>query len=154
MACLVDTNILLRSLQPQHPLHREAVDAVTSLLQTGEQVAIVPQVIVEFWNVCTRPAANNGLGLTPIQTETEVKRIEALLELLPETSAIYDEWRRIVVLHSVSGVEVHDARIVAAMKVHGITRILTFNEQDFKRYQDITRLTPAVAAALGGKRGE
>jgi hypothetical protein len=31
------------------------------------------------------------------------------------------------------GVQVHDARLVAAMKVHGVTRILTINIRDFSR---------------------
>jgi predicted nucleic acid-binding protein len=36
----------------------------------------------------------------------------------------------------VSGVQVHDARLVAAMKTHGVTHILTFNVVDFQRYAD------------------
>jgi predicted nucleic acid-binding protein len=34
-------------------------------------------------------------------------------------------------------VQVHDARLVAAMRVHGVKRILTFNDKDFARYTDI-----------------
>jgi predicted nucleic acid-binding protein len=34
----------------------------------------------------------------------------------------------------VLGTKVHDARLVAAMNVHGIERILTFNTGDFARY--------------------
>jgi len=37
----------------------------------------------------------------------------------------------------------HDARIVAAMVVHGITQLLTFNAADFNRFSDIVVLTPA-----------
>jgi predicted nucleic acid-binding protein len=33
---------------------------------------------------------------------------------------------------------VHDARIVATMKAHGIKNLLTFNSDDFKRYTEIT----------------
>ncbi len=39
--------------------------------------------------------------------------------------------------------KVHDTRIVAAMKVHGISHLVTFNDQDFKRYHEITVMTPA-----------
>ena len=35
-------------------------------------------------------------------------------------------------------------RLVAAMKVHGIESLLTFNVQDFKRYPDISVLNPDV----------
>lgn len=47
--------------------------------------------------------------------------------------------------YSVLGVTAHDARLVAAMKVGGVSHILTFNVEDFKRYHgvEITVVTPA-----------
>jgi hypothetical protein len=39
--------------------------------------------------------------------------------------------------YQVSGKNAHDARLVAAMLVHGIESILTFNTQDFFRYGEI-----------------
>ncbi len=44
--------------------------------------------------------------------------------------------------HSVSGVQVHDAKIVASMKAHDIENLLTFNAKDFKRYPDIKTFEP------------
>ena len=41
-----------------------------------------------------------------------------------------------VVEYGVSGVQVHDARLVAAMIFHNVKHILTFNGQDFRRYAD------------------
>jgi predicted nucleic acid-binding protein len=41
-----------------------------------------------------------------------------------------------------AGVHVHDARLVAAMNVHAITSILTFDVDDFKRYPGIRVLHP------------
>jgi len=40
----------------------------------------------------------------------------------------------LVVTFNVSGVQVHDARLVALMKVNVISHILTFNVGDFARY--------------------
>jgi hypothetical protein len=54
--------------------------------------------------------------------------------VLPDSSAVYSEWRRLVVTFSVSGVQVHDARLVAAMKVNNISHVLTLNVADFTRY--------------------
>lgn len=45
--------------------------------------------------------------------------------------------------YSVSGKNAHDARLVAAMRVHGIDSILTFNAQDFVRYTEIRVLDAA-----------
>ena len=65
-----------------------------------------------------------------------------LLTLLPDVPAIYPEWRRLVVAHSVSGARVHDARIVAAMNVYGVSNLPTFNGPDFTRYPGIHVVHP------------
>ena len=49
---------------------------------------------------------------------------------------------QLVVAHHVMGIQVHDARLVALMKVHGITHVLTLNPIDFARYAEITAITP------------
>jgi len=55
---------------------------------------------------------------------------------------MFAEWERIVIQQQVSGKKAHDARLVASMKDHGITDILTFNRTDFSRYPDITIIEP------------
>ena len=91
--------------------------------------------ISEFWNVATRPAAQNGLGFSVALVANEVAKIEQILTLLPDSPAAYAEWKRLVLAHGVMGAKVHDARLVAAMNVYGIRRMLTFNTADFKRYE-------------------
>ena len=49
---------------------------------------------------------------------------------------------RIVVKYSVSGVQVHDARLAAATYVHGVNHILTLNVADFSRFDGLTALHP------------
>ena len=65
-----------------------------------------------------------------------------MFRLLSDTPAVYPEWERLVLLYSVLGKNSHDTRIVAAMMVHRISKILTFNADDFRRFSDITVLTP------------
>ena len=134
MSVLVDTNVLLRRTQPNHEHHAAAMDSVERLLATGEMVCITSQNIAEFWNVITRPVANNGLGFPVSLALSEVEKIERILTLLRDSAAVYPEWKRLVVKHSVLGAKVHDARLIAAMNVHRIGRILTFNTGDFARY--------------------
>src|SRR5690349_21860857 len=135
MSVLVDTNVLLRRTQPDHPNHAVAVESVAILLAGGEAVCFTLQNIAEFWNVATRPLINNGLGFSIAVTLAEVSKIEQALMLLPDSAAIYEEWKRLVVTHNVLGSKVHDARLVAAMNVHRVRRILTFNTADFARYE-------------------
>lgn len=90
----------------------------------------------------TRPSVRNGFGLTVAEAELQVRAIEAGMSLLPDSEAVYREWRRIVVRYNVSGVQVHDARLAAAMYVHSVSHILTLNVTDFERFNGLTTLHP------------
>lgn len=94
--------------------------------------------------MATRPIESKGLGLGVDTVRRKLERAESFFELLLDTTAIYREWFRLVHAHSVAGVGAHDARIVAAMKVHGIAHLVTFNRDDFKRFHntEITVVTP------------
>ncbi|MBD2577175.1 PIN domain-containing protein [Oscillatoria sp. FACHB-1406] len=142
MSFLVDTNVLLRSIDIIHPMNFDAVNSLTTLRDRGEEIYIVPQNLIELWNVCTRPKDRNGLGYNTVQAEAEINRIKTLFPLLLDTPPIYREWERLVITYKVSGVNVHDARLVAAMLVRGMTHILTFNVDDFTRYSEIIVVCP------------
>lgn len=142
MAVLVDTNVLIFSVQQGHVWHEESIAAIERLLTANEAVYVLPQNIAEFWNVCTRPTGKNGLGLTPQETADRMKGLDAILSVLHDTPEVYTRWRRLLVDHAVKGIQVHDARIAAAMQVHGIARLLTYNPRDFSRYAGITPVLP------------
>jgi len=143
---LIDTNVLLRSIDTEHAMYADAVSATSTLLDRGEALYVISQNLIEFWRTCTRPADRNGFGMTTSQALVELKRIESIFPRLPDVPDLYDEWRKLVLTHEVLGVQVHDARLVAAMQVHGIENILTFNVQDFRRYTEITVVHPAEIA--------
>jgi predicted nucleic acid-binding protein len=143
VAYLVDTNLLLRLAQPQHPLNRVARAALNALRDRGEDLCLTPQNLIEFWGVATRPVASlNGLGMTPDEADRELTQLEGLFRLLPDVSSIYPNWRRLVVAARVSGRQVHDARLVAVMLAHRISHLLTFNTGDFTRHKGITVTHP------------
>ena len=143
MTYLVDTDVLLRAAQPSHPAHAAAAGAVRSLLARGERLCVLPQNLIEFWAVATRPAESNGLGLEIDVAAAELDKLKAIFEPLPDTPATYPEWEKLVRANEVRGKEAHDARIAAAMLAHGVTRILTFNGGDFKRFAGVTAVDPA-----------
>jgi predicted nucleic acid-binding protein len=145
MIYLVDTNILSRLSEPGHPMHQPALDAVKRLVSEGHKLHIVPQNLYEFWVVCTRPTAVNGLGKTAAEASADLASLKSLFPPLDEPPAIYGTWESLVTSMAVVGKNGHDARLVAAMMVHGLTHLLTFNVQDFRRYPGITAVTPADA---------
>ena len=77
----------------------------------------------------------------------EIERLERFFTVLGETPAIYPAWKRLVFEQQVSGKPTYDARLVAAMQVHGISSILTFNPSDFRRYPGIEVIDPTEVAA-------
>jgi predicted nucleic acid-binding protein len=143
MRVLVDTNILLRSAQPNHPFYSQAALAVSRLMRRNDTIFFCSQNIAEFWNVATRPADRNGMGLSIDEVLREIRSIENLFTLLPDIPAVYTAWKGIVEEQRVQGVKVYDARLVALMNVYAIERILTFNAADFARYTNIAALHPA-----------
>jgi predicted nucleic acid-binding protein len=124
------------------------IGAIHRLAEEGVELCYVPQNIVELWNVLTRPAAVNSCGMTVSDAKCEIALLEREFTFLPDNEKVHTEWRRLVETHSVSGKQVHDARLVAAMIVHGITHVLTLNTSDFTRYSEITAVHPRELAGI------
>jgi predicted nucleic acid-binding protein len=142
MAWLADTNVLLRLTHRTDANHQLVRAALRTLHDRGETIFYAAQNLVEFWRGCTRPASVNGLGLSIPETNRRAKVIERLYHLAPDVPDVHVQWRQLVMTHAVSGVQVHDARLVAVMNVHGIADILTLNVADFRRYPGISAHHP------------
>lgn len=142
MIYLIDTNVLLRSVQKTHAMHEAAKNAVNALLHEGEDLCVIAQNLIEFWAVATRPQSSNGLGLSIEEAQNELHGLKQIFTVLPDTPEIFAEWEALVTQHRVIGKPSHDARIVAAMNIHAVNNLLTFNTDDFKRYTNINAVDP------------
>jgi predicted nucleic acid-binding protein len=144
MAYLVDSNCFIRLAESNSSNRTIALSALEKLHTSGETLCYTPQVLAEFWNVCTRPTtARGGLELSIESTERKVKLIEKHFRLLPDDIRTFLIWRRLVSNLKIKGVQVHDARLAASMMTHNISHLLTFNESDFRRYSEIKVMNPA-----------
>ncbi len=47
---------------------------------------------------------------------------------------IYSEWEHLANTYQVKGVNVHDTRLITFMLVHNLSHILTFNINNFQRF--------------------
>ena len=124
-------------------MHRDVARSLAVLRRRGDDPRVIAQNLIEFWAVATRPIADNGLGIIAAQAAREVTRLKTLFGILPDTADILPQWEQLVVKHQALGKQVHDTRLIAAMHVHGITHLLTFNTADFKRYDGITVVSPS-----------
>jgi hypothetical protein len=84
VAYLIDTTILGRLANAADAQYAAAARAALELHRRGEILHVTPQVLVEFRNVATRPVAVNGLGLAPVDAETQAAIFEARFPLLAE----------------------------------------------------------------------
>jgi predicted nucleic acid-binding protein len=134
MATLVDTCVLLRAFDANYPDYRDIRQALRRALDDKERLVVTVQNIAEFWNAATRPLENNGQGLSAERAKRRVGIIERICEVVSEDNVSYAEWKRLVEDYAVTGVSVHDARLVSVMLRLGIKQILTLNERHFKRY--------------------
>ncbi len=116
MRILLDTNLLLRLGDRGSPSHGEAVAAVDWLHAHGQECAIVPQVLYEYWVVATRPVNVNGLGMETGVVEQALEKWATLVKLHRDERGVFGYWRDLVSAHEVKGKNAHDARLVAAMQ--------------------------------------
>ena len=142
MGYLIDTNVMWRRFDladSRQPLIKTTLDA---LLLRGETLYITAQNLIEYQSLATRPVSVNGLGLTRTEANEKAGEMEALFSFLPDIPDIYPRWRTLMKTYEVGGKQVHDARLVAVMLVHGVTHFLTFNPVDFRRFPEITVVEP------------
>lgn len=101
MRTLLDTNILLRSIQSSSSHHTTARQAVAALLASGRSLCIASQTVYEFLAVATRPLSDNGLGMPHGLADSQLEILLAGLEVLYDSQAVALELRRLVTAYQV-----------------------------------------------------
>lgn len=71
----VDTNVLLRLSQRDHPEFGVESTAMRRLISQGIEMCFTPQNLGEFWNASTRPLERNGFGLSTQETGAQIDSI-------------------------------------------------------------------------------
>ena len=103
MSWLIDTSVLIGTVQTGSARHFHAMTAVATLFGGEDALCIVPQNIIEFWAVATRPRDANGLGLSITDTQNEIDKIKLQFILKNEDSTIFVNWEKLVADYSVIG---------------------------------------------------
>ncbi len=142
MSILLDTNILLRASDRGHNMHAVATETLMRLNDDDQDCVLVPQVLYEFWVVATRPIDVNGLELSIDDAKLAIEKWTTAYRILLDERGVYELWESLVMTHQVKGKPAHDARLVAAMQQHQVTKLLTFNVKDFDRFPEISVYSP------------
>lgn len=142
-ACVVNTGILLRIFDRGDPHCANIRRLLIGRTQDGSELYTGFQILAEFWNVSTRPtAARGGYGHSVDGTRRRLAAIERVCRIMKETDASYLAWKNIISSCQITGVSVHDARLVALMQTAAISEIVTLNPSDFLRFDGLTITTP------------
>ncbi|MEZ5429503.1 MAG: hypothetical protein R2747_24880 [Pyrinomonadaceae bacterium] len=92
MPHLFDTTCFLRLADKNSPQRSFILQAIRKLRSQNQTLFYTPQILAEFWNVCTRPvSARGGFGLSVVQTERKAGIIQKYFQLLPDNPATFNE---------------------------------------------------------------
>jgi predicted nucleic acid-binding protein len=144
---LLDTNVVVRLMEPAAPEHAMVRDAIRHLITAGHTLVLAPQVLTELWVVATRPVEVNGFGWHPSKTADVIARLRSQFVLLDEGPAVFERWLAMVQATNVRGKCAHDARLAALMLSQGVTSILTLNTTDFDGLPGVSALHPSAVLA-------
>lgn len=78
-----------------------------------------------------------------VDAKAAISQWVTVFRLLLDERGIFGHWRDLVANNAVRGKNTHDARLVAAMKRHGLTDLLSFNKHVFTRFAEINVFKPA-----------
>jgi uncharacterized protein len=140
----VDTNILIYAHREDSPFHQRAADCVSRLAEGRPAWAIPWPCLHEFLAIVTR----QGIYRPPTPLAVAVDVVDSLLEsptlvLLTESDQHWIELRDLLKASQVTGGRVHDARIAALCRQHGV-RELWSADRDFGRFPGFDVVNPLV----------
>ena len=128
-----DTTFLIQLEIQEMPEHARAHDLLQrSVLDAGEQLALVPQVLVEFIHVVTdarrflRPLAIEN-AITKARFWWNAREVRHIYPTAESTSLCLD-W---LTKYGLGRKRLLDTQLAAALWTAGISRILTSNARDF-----------------------
>lgn len=139
---IVDANILIYALDADSPQHL----ACRTLLEAAQGDApaalyVTLQILCEFYAIVT----NARRVLKPRSSADAMAAISdmlSFLHVLPVPVTAIDAVMALLRRRPVTAGDIFDLQIVATMKLNGISRIYTFNTDDFRHFQEIEALTP------------
>jgi len=140
----VDSNILVYAHREDSPFHDVAFRRVAELAEGPATWAIPWPCLHEFLAIVTHPR----IYVPPTPLARALDQVDAWLEsptvaLLAESSTHWATLREVLVSARVAGPRVHDARVAALCRQHGV-RELWSADRDFGRFAGIPVVNPLI----------
>lgn len=142
-AALLDTNVLVYAADEASPLYERSKSLRDKGLLSQIQLCVCPQVLMEFFAIITDPRRVEN----PREPKEAIEEIEKYLlsknifKIYPKEDTLL-RTIRLLKKYNLKRQRVFDAQLVATMLSNGLTRIYTFNQEDFFKFEEIEVLTP------------
>jgi toxin-antitoxin system PIN domain toxin len=141
----VDTNLLVYAHREDSPWHDAAFARIAELAESRSPWAIPWPCLHEFLAITTHPR----IYAPPTPLADALDQITAWMEapnlvLLSEADGYWPTLRDTISTARAAGAHVHDARIAALCRFHGIQELWTA-DRDFGRFPELTVRNPLVA---------
>lgn len=130
----VDTNILVYASRQRSPFHARASAGLGQAGRGGGSLWFSRQILREYLAVVTRPQPTEP-ALSSDAAVADAEGFLAKFTVAEDGPRVTKMLLQLLAQHQSGGKQVHDTNIVATMLAHGITRLLTFNESDFRRFR-------------------
>lgn len=140
----VDSNILVYAHREDSPWHDVAFARVAELAEGAAPWAIAWPCVHEFLAIVT----HLRIYAPPTPLDKAIDQVEAWLEspslvLLSESEDYWLQLRSVIQAGRVSGPQIHDARVAALCRHHGISELWTA-DRDFGRFSGLNVRNPLV----------
>jgi hypothetical protein len=140
----VDSNLLVYAHREDSPWHDAAYARIVELAEGQAAWAIPWPCIHEFLAIVTHPR----IYVPPTPLGTALSQVDAWLEspsllLLSESEDYWQQLRSLLQTGRMCGPQVHDTRIAALCKHHGVAELWTA-DRDFGRFPDLKVRNPLV----------
>jgi len=140
----VDTNLLVYGHRLDSPWHARTSELLRELSENASPWAIPWPCLHEFFGVVTHPRVYDPPStLLEATDQIEVWFESPSLVLLAERDGYWPELRALVTTGRIAGPRVHDARIAALCRLHGVRELLTA-DRDFGRFPTLRVRNPLV----------
>jgi toxin-antitoxin system PIN domain toxin len=140
----VDTNILVYAHREDSPFHAVAIERLTELAEGPATWAIPWPCLHEFLSIVTHPR----IYVPPSPLARALEQVDAwlgspTLALLAESATHWSTLRALLVAGRVTGPRVHDGRVAALCRQHGV-RELWSADRDFSRFAGLAVVNPLI----------
>jgi uncharacterized protein len=141
---IVDTNVLIYALDTAAPQHAAARTLLEAARAETATLYVTSQILCEFYSVMTNPR-RVARPRTAADAMTVLSDMLTFLHVLPAPASTIDRLLDLLRRRPVTGSDVFDLHIIAAMQANSIGRIYTFNVADFEAFPELAVVMPAAA---------